>query len=429
MNNERLTVRNFAGIKELNVDFTKMMILFGHQAVGKGIILKLFYFFHKIKDYIIQHCREASNLDDLLDKEKINKYIAERFDQLFPVKYNNGSSEQIFEIEYSRGSDSIYSVKGAGGKSSFKDYGLIERIKNKYDDLIEYSDNSIEQMQDKSFTPDDNRRPADIIKKILDEMILKELIFFIPAGRSFFAAADVNNWNIRERELEGSLVNWDPVFIHFSAAYENIKGHYENAKLESEFLRSIFNSKYIRISGIDYLQEKDGRLVEVSRSSSGQQELLPLAIALEVLHTAKFPWSSMTLFIEEPEAHLFPDAQKQTVYEIAKVFNRLINHEYEGRKLDIKVLLSSHSPYVMTSFNNLIEGGNIIKENKEKTLEVNKIIQEDSSLEPGTVQAYFINDTCRNIIEEDDGLIDGELLDSVSNDILEEFDKLQGLYS
>lgn len=150
------------------------------------------------------------------------------------------------------------------------------------------------------------------------------------------------------------------------------------------------------------MEENDGRLVKVSRSSSGQQELLPPAVALEVLRTARFRENAVTIFIEEPEAHLFPDAQKRIVYEITQVLNRLIKCG-----LDAKILLSSHSPYVMTSFNNLLEAGSIINEDERKNHKVNRVMPKDSPLMPGITQAYFVNDTCVSIIGND-GLIDGD---------------------
>lgn len=216
-------------------------------------------------------------------------------------------------------------------------------------------------------------------------------------------------------------VNWDPVFSHFGAIYENLRKHYLTADLSSRLLDNTLNSKYVRTSGGDYLEENDGRLVKVSRSSSGQQELLPLAVALEVLRTAIFQENVITIFIEEPEAHLFPDAQKRIVYEITQVLNRLIKCG-----LDAKILLSSHSPYVMTSFNNLLEAGSIINEDERKTHKVNRVMPKDSPLMPGITQAYFVNDTCVSIIGND-GLIDGDLLDAVSDNILDEFDQLQRL--
>jgi predicted ATPase len=57
----------------------------------------------------------------------------------------------------------------------------------------------------------------------------------------------------------------------------------------------------------EYVETADGRKLPFSILSSGQQELLPLWMAIEYFV------SDLTernlVFIEEPEAHLFPSAQ------------------------------------------------------------------------------------------------------------------------
>ena len=102
----------------------------------------------------------------------------------------------------------------------------------------------------------------------------------------------------------------------------------------------------------------------ITYGPSAQQELLPLAIALEVLENASFSFHSISIYIEEPEAHLFPEAQRQTSYKIAKVLNKLVNQQ--GSRLDVRVFLSTHSPYVMSAFNNLLQAGKIANESQEK---------------------------------------------------------------
>ena len=421
MTDERLTVKNFAGIEELDIDVVKLTILFGHQAVGKSITLKLIFFFHRIREYIIQYCRRELDLNHSLDKDALSKYIGNKFSELFPVKYTDHRHSRISEINYLFQSDIFnihYSVRQADREVFFDDYGLIGQIVKEYNSLKRplQCTNDNDRSSNKSFRSD-NFDPADIVEEIMDKLMPDELIFFIPSGRSFFSSLSDNFWSIREREE----VNWDPVFSHFGAIYENLRKHYLTADLSSKLLDNTLNSKYVRTSGGDYLEENDGRLVKVSRSSSGQQELLPLAVALEVLRTARFQENAITIFIEEPEAHLFPDAQKRIVYEITQVINRLIKCG-----LDAKILLSSHSPYVMTSFNNLLEAGSIINEDERKTHKINRVMPKDSSLMPGITQAYFVNDTCVSIIDND-GLIDGDLLDAVSDNILDEFDQLQRL--
>lgn len=54
------------------------------------------------------------------------------------------------------------------------------------------------------------------------------------------------------------------------------------------------------------------------------------------------------IFIEEPEAHLHPEAQVK----LAEIFNEMLD-------LDIKIVITSHSNYIFNKFNNLVLAGKI----------------------------------------------------------------------
>lgn len=131
MTDERLTVKNFAGIEELDISVFKLTILFGHQAVGKSITLKLIFFFHRIREYIIQYCRRELDLNHSLDKDALSKYIGNKFSELFPVKYTDHRHSRISEINYLFQSDTFnihYSVRQADREVIFDDYSLIRQI-------------------------------------------------------------------------------------------------------------------------------------------------------------------------------------------------------------------------------------------------------------------------------------------------------------
>jgi hypothetical protein len=62
------------------------------------------------------------------------------------------------------------------------------------------------------------------------------------------------------------------------------------------------------------LELNDGRTVPLLFSSSGQQELLYLLLLLEQLPRITFGYgNTLSLFIEEPSAHLFPKEQKEII--------------------------------------------------------------------------------------------------------------------
>jgi predicted ATP-binding protein involved in virulence len=128
----------------------------------------------------------------------------------------------------------------------------------------------------------------------------------------------------------------------------------------------------------------------------------------------------MTVYIEEPEAHLFPLAQKSIVELIASVFN------YSTR-CKIQFIITTHSPYILTSFNNLIHAGSILNKNLSsiKKSKLYKVVPKEQILKPGLVNAYSLDhEGCKNLFCKETGLITSNVIDSVSNNIAIQFDQL-----
>nr|WP_281169090.1 AAA family ATPase [Salinimicrobium terrae] len=137
--------------------------------------------------------------------------------------------------------------------------------------------------------------------------------FFVPAGRSFFANLQSGIFSFLSTNK-----SLDPFLLEFGSFYENFKrialdsenSRRKNFPVDSEALLSeILNGTYLREKEKDFILHKDNRKVNLSNASSGQQETLPLVTVLKVLNYSSFFNGGATLYIEEPEAHLFPTAQ------------------------------------------------------------------------------------------------------------------------
>jgi hypothetical protein len=121
--------------------------------------------------------------------------------------------------------------------------------------------------------------------------------------------------------------------------------------------------------------------------------------------------------IEEPESSVFP----QTQYELVKEFAALTN------KADFvpHFTITTHSPYILSSFNNLIEAGQAARNNPALHDEVAKIIPEQYWIKEGDFKAYAIEDgVLTSIVAKDTGLVSANYLDQVSERIGVEFDEL-----
>ena len=91
--------------------------------------------------------------------------------------------------------------------------------------------------------------------------------------------------------------------------------------------------------------------IYLSNTSSGQQESIRILqdIFLNILDNIK-----VLRILEEPEAHLFPVAQKQLIELLALMVNQ---------NDDNQLIITTHSPYVLTVFNNLLFANRVVEKN------------------------------------------------------------------
>jgi len=162
--------------------------------------------------------------------------------------------------------------------------------------------------------------------------------------------------------------------------------------------------------------------VYLSNASSGQQESIRILqdIFINILDDAK-----VLRIIEEPEAHLFPVAQKQLIELLAL----MVNHNDDNQ-----LIITTHSPYVLTVFNNLLFANRVVEKNPSTESEVAQIIPQDSWLSAKDFSAYSLGnqsvsqDTnyCEPIFNQEKGTIQQNYLDTVSEILGGDF---QALYS
>lgn len=131
------------------------------------------------------------------------------------------------------------------------------------------------------------------------------------------------------------------------------------------------------------------------------------------VRTSDGSFARQRIFIEEPEANIFPSTQ----YELAKLFGYLGNNPH----WDFSWTITTHSPYILSAFNNLIYAGQL---GQDSRLREKLPIEEKFWITPGSFRAYKIEDGKTSTILSKSGLVDGAYLDSVSDAIGDEFDSM-----
>jgi predicted ATPase len=191
---------------------------------------------------------------------------------------------------------------------------------------------------------------------------------------------------------------------------------FESAKeVINEFQTIVEGVKYTVVNGRDMVSS-NGINIPLSDSASGFQALIPMQLVVESF--SKEP--IIEFIVEEPELNLYPTTQKKLVYYLAD----------KCTKQENQLLLTTHSPYVLSSLNNLLFAFKVAQKYPEQADEIANIIPRESWLNPDEFAAYFVADgTVRSIINPKTGLISENELDGVSEDIGDEFDALMEIYS
>jgi hypothetical protein len=395
---ERLIVKNFLCLENIDIEVKDFLILIGPQAVGKSLCAKLLYYFRTSFEEL-QHYQLIGVLDETSD---FNKILSNWLEFYFPKIY---WKDQDFYIEYQRNQynrTSFIKIRKECHKKleSYIDFGahIISReVKPPIQPFIDI--HSLEKIREFS-----NISPLKTRFQTLLSMNI-----FIPAGRSFFSL------------LQGTDNNTDPFLVEFGIFYKTIRQIECAIPAEVKALiRSILKGDYVYAEN---MLLTGARKITLELLSSGQQEALPLALVIANIISFHLEYCDFTnIYVEEPEAHLFPDAQEQ--------ISRLVSFlRYNTGKM-IRFVITTHSPYMLTAFNNLIKAGNIVKQNPGLKDAVCNIIPESMHIDIEHFSAYLLKDgRAESIIDEDTRLINADAIDSVSESIMENFNALLDIES
>lgn len=439
---ETLRIKNFAGIKDVNIDIKEINVFIGPQGSGKSVIIKLLYFFRSFL-YDIAH--------DLQDRPHFGYFEEEQKDVF--LKYFAGSPlNNNFEIIYRIGSISITITNNENIQFHFSKFlqDYIESFNSIVNEAhLDEKKSMFNKYRYAEFKyhnekPVYERRIESLA--LLQDVLLDEMQtsygannIFIPAGRTYFSSTQNSIFSsMKYNEVI------DPFIIEFGAYYEKLRKNTvfrgdlnEITQTSSssirpeikEFLKtanSILNSTYYREGREDFLKHFDDRTVNILNASSGQQEILPLIIILFQQFT-DITIGNPTLCIEEPETHLFPSAQKKIVQLIARTFTHTSSYGkfLNDRKYYMQFFITTHSPYILTSFNNLLQAGRLAELKSDRIEEINKIVPKEEQINPKNFSAYYIeNGEAKSLIDENTGLISQTELDAVSDEIVNEFSQL-----
>jgi ABC-type lipoprotein export system ATPase subunit len=362
----KLKIENFGPITNVEFELKKFNVFIGQQGTGKSCILKIAAFCKWLEK--VYSTSEILYLKkNMTDAEFLNEYLID----FYKLNFNCHNYSLFYD------SDDI---------------------------KIDISDEKINIDVKKNLRP-------------------KQRVAYIPAERCLVAAIP-NLMSLRIRQntnIYKYLVDWEDAHKLYA------KKTFSVLNLDTYFL-------YNDTQKIDYLSVKDQTVIPFENASSGFQSLVPICILtdyylnsdilmsiVEKIRTdldvnIKSDEKKCSLFIEEPEANIFPETQ----YELVKWLVSTVNNGNEN-----SIFIATHSPYILSSFNNLIQAENSVLSSSEKRSEINDIMQTEDFVNFDEIGVYEVKDGCINDIKDYDlHIINSNGIDSVSDIIQEQFSKL-----
>ncbi len=387
--NDILIIQNFSIFKKTKIEFKKFNVVIGPQASGKSLIAKLYYFFTVEFRSVLRQ-----NLFGVKKWEYFENDLKAKFIEIFPQELW-GPGPFVLIRKYG---DLELKIKG---NKTIK-IVVPESIKCDYEDVLNKIQQHVDSKKENSHDESDVIPSFDfyeLIAKFFSSNSFFKTGLFIPANRSIFSMVQANVFSFLLSE-----VSLDPFIKRFGSYWSRVKSRYGRIKRENKIpedrVLSILKGRYKKENDEEFIvdSEKNAKIPLIN-ASSGQQEVLPILLTLNASYM-----SNSILTIEEPEAHIFPKFQRELMNLLADFFN----YDYEE---DCGYVITTHSPYILSSLNNIIARC-LVKKNKEK-------------YKATDFAAYLVeSNKITSLIDPDTQLIRAESIDDVSDDIASEFDKL-----
>lgn len=423
---EKIVINRLGPIAHCSLEINDFMVFTGPQAAGKSTIAKSVFFFKNIKNLLLMQINKRflgeSETVKLPIKNRLMKEIRSNFLQTFGTTWcmdNDMSMEYYY-------TDTVYIKICLKNDPISHNYIWI--------DFSESLTNFLNTYDDVQFDALTYAHNNEDIKKNIDTFFENcEEIIYIPAGRSMMTlfssqlmfmysvmnddqkrSLDYCTQNYLERimQLKPSFSSSVQALIKNKIELTDIKINRENLQYCADLMQQILHGEYRNVDGEERLQVSENRYIKINFASSGQQEAVWI---LNVVFYYLLNNKKTFFIIEEPESHLFPSAQK--------LITEFISLAKNGGN---KILLTTHSPYILGTINNLLYANKISKEVNRAKLE--KIINPLKWLYFNKMSAYYVEaGEIQSCLDTEFEAIDNEVIDGASDEINTDYEKMVDL--
>ena len=245
---------------------------------------------------------------------------------------------------------------------------------------------------------------------LVDTSILPGQIIYIPAERNLLSMVGQSVFGLMSNN------------VAIAEAVKKFGSEFEAARKQLKQLTVKFLDVEYKYNGNEnIIALADNTEIKLEQASSGFQSIIPLLLVIKAKIVA--PETLERFFIiEEPELNLYPTVQKKLVELIVEQINE---HKFTAKD---KLIITTHSPYVLTALDNLIQADNTVKRNPEAEEKVKEMVPPERWVDFDRVTCYYFKDgKCRSTLDEEYRSIGPSNIDDVSDDISKTYDELLAL--
>ena len=408
-----IIIKNIGPIKNVELDLNKINVFMGPQSCGKSTIAKIISFCLWIEKNV---CLFRSVLDVETDfKETLEDYhqLHGYFDEKSYISYIS----EFVKIEYKRQIAKIFpleEVKTYCYKRSKIIYVPAERnlIALPYWSSFKLSDNSL-----KSYAADWNfvrnffneNMPLSVkpleMSYYYDENERKDYIS-LPNKKKPITLADSSSGI----QSSVSLYLLHKVYCQYRKEFSKIESIEDSVTLEKVYNNHLHYHTTTRypnsIPESDQFRYKGKFCVVKPGTKDNAIRILDNYTEIQNIQSV----------IEEPELNLFPDTQQALMYELMA----------DAVVSDNRMVITTHSPYILFALNNCVMGGLVGKNIPEE--EKKNFPSFSSWIDPNLVSVYEIYDGSIQCIQDEDGIIEDNYLNQAYKKNSDEYVSLLNYY-
>lgn len=375
----KLSVENFGPITNCNIEISHLTIFVGNQGTGKSTLAKLYSSLAWLEKAFRLQKRNAKKLTKTVFSDLLNfQQIAIYLDNDTLIRYEG----DFCTIEYKDGNPAC-SVKNKIDLYTLPKIQYIPAERNLLSVVDKYA-----QIQ------------------FLPELMQNFIEMFDIAVQSEYVQKmklPVNDLNLRyDRRTHKVLVYNDRYAVPVGMAASGLQSLIPFVSVLQYFSESIFNgSVYRQPDSLENKKLLDNLFMEelgyIPENPEKDEKLKKLCRTIFN--------SCFIVILEEPEQNLFPNSQKKVVQYLLEKLNSSV---------DNKMILTTHSPYVLETINNCIYAETL----SEKGIKTEDLVPLKNQISFEQVSAYKIVDGCTKSIKiEELKQLDPAEIDSCSVDI------------